>query len=228
MPENTKCNIYHGKVYVWIHVKRDNRFISKVSHNLRARPPSYVTDVINLAVRTKCPMGRRIEALLKINTCQQLKFRTELKTRLQTSDSTRRMLYRQINPAINTYEALKLLTIPEHHRVALSRIRTGSHHLRSETGRWARIPQKTEFANAEPAFKMRNMSSSDVPSQRISDNHTIYIMIICQNYLNITPNSWRSIATWYWNCTGHDIWFLTLLSLITILYYHVNKISIYL
>ena len=152
-------------------IDRQRKFL----HNLRARPPSYVTDVINLAVRTKCPMGRRIEALLKINTCQQLKFRTELKTRLQTSDSTRRMLYRQINPAINTYEALKLLTIPEHHRVALSRIRTGSHHLRSETGRWARIPPENRICQCRTGIQDEEHVLLRCPlSENLRQSHNIH------------------------------------------------------
>ena len=59
-----------------------------------------------------------------------------------TSESSRRTTYRDINPSLLRCEYLSKYTIPESDRIALTRIRLGSHHLRVETGRWARIPHE--------------------------------------------------------------------------------------
>ena len=59
-----------------------------------------------------------------------------------TSESSRRTTYRDINPSLLRCEYLSKYTIPESDRIALTRIWLGSHHLRVETGRWARIPHE--------------------------------------------------------------------------------------
>ena len=59
-------------------------------------------------------------------------------------ESSRRIMYKQLNPNLESspvYKDLKL-SIPEHHRISYTRIRLGSHRLKIETGRWSRIPRE--------------------------------------------------------------------------------------
>ena len=50
-----------------------------------------------------------------------------------------------MNPNLNSHPAtdsLGPLNIPEQYRIALTRMRLSSHHLRIEMGRWSRIPRE--------------------------------------------------------------------------------------
>ena len=49
--------------------------------------------------------------------------------------STRTLCYREISTSIDFKAYLNVVNIPKH-RIALSRLRTSSHHLAIETGRW--------------------------------------------------------------------------------------------
>ena len=50
--------------------------------------------------------------------------------------------YTMMNPELNTVLDPKCDNfIPEMNRISVNRLRLGSHHLRIETGRWARIPR---------------------------------------------------------------------------------------
>ncbi len=53
--------------------------------------------------------------------------------------------------------------VPEHCRIACKRIRHSTHHLRMETGQWARIPFTVEL------FKWKNMYCWSAPSQKKSE-----------------------------------------------------------
>ena len=46
-----------------------------------------------------------------------------------------------MNPNMSVHKAYNAQNLPEYTRIALSRLRLGSHWLKIETGRWARIDQ---------------------------------------------------------------------------------------
>ena len=62
-----------------------------------------------------------------------------IKQRIRRSDTTKRKTYMHINPALTTHQ-IYTDQVPEHTRIAVTRMRTSSHRLRIETGRWARVP----------------------------------------------------------------------------------------
>ena len=68
-----------------------------------------------------------------------------LKTQVNENiESSKRMTYKLLNPNLespNLYRNHNLY-IPEHHRVAYTRMRLSSHCLKIETGRWSRIPRE--------------------------------------------------------------------------------------
>ena len=66
-----------------------------------------------------------------------------------TSTSSKRQAYVLMNPSLsvhNVYTNMDLsLRVPEHQRLAFSRMRVISHNLRIETGRWARITRENRL-----------------------------------------------------------------------------------
>lgn len=116
-------------------LQRQQSFLKK----LLARPPDYVSRAIDLAIATRSPMGKKIQTILDMRSQPISDFNQRLRQTVSTSTSSRRMNYRFLNPTLGPCKALSS-NIPEHDRIALTRIRLGSHHLKIETGRWARIP----------------------------------------------------------------------------------------
>ena len=63
-------------------------------------------------------------------------------------DSSRRLTYKLLNPELVVPDIYRKSNfVPEHHRIAYTRIRLGSHRFRIETGRWSRIPRERRLCN---------------------------------------------------------------------------------
>ena len=114
------------------------RFFKKI----KDRPVDYVSNTINLAIASRAPMGKYMRIVMdnEGNYPTKLTFKAGLQANLLASQSSKRMTYKAINPTLQKFEPMTAYNIPEHHRIALTRLRTGSHNLKCETGRWARIP----------------------------------------------------------------------------------------
>ena len=89
-------------------------------------------------------MGKYLEALERGN---QDPIQTEIENRRQKilydMNSSRRITYRQLNSSLESPTVYnKQISVPEHHRIAFTRVRVGSHRFRIETGRWSRIPRE--------------------------------------------------------------------------------------
>ena len=63
-----------------------------------------------------------------------------LRSKITESDSSRRKTYCELNSHLSRHPMYSA-NIPEHERVAFTRLRLGSHWLKIETGRWSRIPE---------------------------------------------------------------------------------------
>ena len=61
-----------------------------------------------------------------------------------TSNQSKFLFYHSINPDCKIHEVYtrKRYFIPEHYRMAFTRMRLSSHRLRIETGRWTRLPRE--------------------------------------------------------------------------------------
>ena len=120
-------------------IDRQITFLKKLRNR---KDDSYIIRIINLAKAVKCPMGKRIQTLENMPNNQKEIFMNELRARVSTSDSTRRKTYIEINPSMKTCGILQRHdpSVKEYHRISMTRLRLGSHHLKVETGRWARIP----------------------------------------------------------------------------------------
>ena len=90
-------------------------------------------------------MGIYIEQLQRLEEDPVLMERQVLKTQVDgNTESSRRITYKQLNPNLEspTLYRNQSLYIPEHYRIAYTRMRLSSHHLKIETGRWSRIPRE--------------------------------------------------------------------------------------
>ena len=94
-----------------------------------------------MAINRKTPAGRVKYSLMAENADQVDASKRALRQKVLSSPSSRRLQYIQANPDLSHgYVYTRFANIPEHHHLAYTRIRLGSHRLRIETGRWARLP----------------------------------------------------------------------------------------
>ena len=117
-------------------VGRQRRFLQKLMSRTDFSS-SYIGAFIKEAQHVKSPMGKRITALLA-NTPD---LTPSIEGAVRQSQSTRRAMYRVINPGLKRVRMYNDSTCPEYARIAATRIRLGSHRLRVETGRWSRLPR---------------------------------------------------------------------------------------
>ena len=102
---------------------------------------SYIGKAVALAQQYKTPASRVINELLELPDGYDFLATSleTMKSSVSNSDKSRHRKYTSINPTMCTLPLYNTAAkIPEHQRIALTRIRLSSHRLRIETGRWTR------------------------------------------------------------------------------------------
>ncbi len=114
---------------------------------------TYVGNVVTMAIEGSCTAGLVLRKLQSMgpNYDYVANCLTTTQTAIRNATSTRRKTYMLLNSNVSVnciYN--KSSYVPEHCRIACTRIRLSSHRLRVETGRWARIPfeNRTCFCGA--------------------------------------------------------------------------------
>ena len=76
--------------------------------------------------------------------CYDIDCHTDRHNRVSASEKNKFISYRDINPLFELHNVYRRKRdyIPEHYRIAFTRMRLSSHRLRIETGRWARLPRE--------------------------------------------------------------------------------------
>ena len=70
--------------------------------------------------------------------------------KIALADTTRRKTYYQtMNPTLSRHIIYSSPSVPEYARISVSRLRLSSHHLRIETGRWARIERNRRVCRCD-------------------------------------------------------------------------------
>ena len=96
--------------------------------------------VWSLLKRFNIPLAQKVDAVLEFPDHVERGI-AELKRRISASDRTKSVLYSRLNPEFVTHPVYcSRLLIPETYRISFTRLRLTSHNLRSETGRWSRLP----------------------------------------------------------------------------------------
>ena len=109
-------------------------------------PGSYLETVVNLSIQSRSPSGRILQQLLHTTEDFSSQERNRVHaTILSSTNSTRRIAYRALNPSLDVHEVYSSLEVPEDERIAFTRFRLASHHLAFEMGRWSRIPVESRL-----------------------------------------------------------------------------------
>ena len=118
---------------------------------------------MKLAVKEKTPMGRQIKVLLEKDTDHVADFWDKTKQNLAQPKGSKRTTYKEINPKLTASGALQKEDIDEQDRIALTRMRLGSHQLKIETGRWQRIPPERRMCQCNQATQTEKHVLLDCP-----------------------------------------------------------------
>ena len=173
----------------------------------------YIAKIIDMAIRVRSPMGRRLQYLytLQQETSLSALFLTRVRGIIQQSDSSRRHAYLHMNTSLKAHPTTNprnRSSIPEQNRIALTRMRLSSHHLRIETGRWSRIPQENRLCNCrtdiqtEDHVQLRCIISSDLRQQmninvntlnELFDNMQLNPSLVAE-YCNLIMKLYRTLT----------------------------------
>ena len=97
---------------------------------------------LRIATSFNTPMAKQTNYLLALNENPVQTFKVELRQKLATAASSRVATYIAMNPNIESHAMYsKITSLQEYKRIAVTRIRLGSHRLKIETGRWSRTPR---------------------------------------------------------------------------------------
>ena len=124
--------------------RRQHSFLKK----LMARPGfnnSYVGWTISKAIEARSTMGRAISQLMNISQPDD----SDLLNSVRISDTTRRKKYSEMNPSLECHPMYSSNSLPEFARIAATRLRTGSHFLKVESGRWSRLDLKDRVCSCD-------------------------------------------------------------------------------
>ena len=122
---------------------RQRKFIQQMRDDRKDMNDDPLMFALELTERDNAPMHRYIQGVLdETGDIIENDFR-QRKERLLSSQRTRAVTYRQMNPDLVVHPIYSSSDIVEDDfRIAFTRLRLSSHRLRIETGRWARIPQE--------------------------------------------------------------------------------------
>ena len=123
---------------------RQKTFLAKLRQSPHF-PGSPVQKALDLAIDAECPMGKWVSHLEGISGDPAEIELQRIRASVASNTSSRRVMYRLLNPALNVHPMYKLPLVAERCRKATSRLRLGSHSLKIETGRWSRIPREARL-----------------------------------------------------------------------------------
>jgi hypothetical protein len=122
--------------------KRQMDFIKK-----RMSKTDYVGSPLEKAIRSansqNSPMSKHLKYVLTLDVNPAQTFRENIQHKVATASSSKLLMYKTMNPDLDYHPMYSTNSyIEEYKRVAVTRVRLGSHHLKIETGRWSRVPRE--------------------------------------------------------------------------------------
>ena len=135
------------------------------------------------AIAHNTPMGREIQNILGTNGDFTGIFVQNLRNKVRTSTSTRRHDYVSLNQTLLPYKLYKD-SVPEYARISTTRLRLGSHRLKIESGRWARIPRNNRLCTCKTDIQTESHVLLDCPKTLYLRN-SIPTIKNCNNLNNL-------------------------------------------
>ena len=121
--------------------QRQSNFLQKLIRR-PGYPGSYIENIIRKAIDKRTAAGMVIKQFLdQPNQDWRSNSLMRLKEKIRCSSSSKRMTYMCINDELCVSQIYYSGTIDEVKRISFTRMRTSSHRLAIETGRWARLPR---------------------------------------------------------------------------------------
>lgn len=124
---------------------RQRNFLQKLQSS-----PHYIGSPVEFAIKT----ARDFQTKSSQYIAQLIHGENDARSRavkdlIEQDTRTRSETYRKMNPDLTTHAMYAPQSnIDDNHRIALTRLRTSSHHLRVETGRWCRTPYTERICNS--------------------------------------------------------------------------------
>ena len=98
------------------------------------------------------PSARYIDNILSFTATSFTVYDMEdMKTQLKCKTGSKFITYCKLNANLSKHEIYSCSDIAEPYRIAFTRLRTGSHRLRVETGRWCRMPREARVCRCDDA-----------------------------------------------------------------------------
>ena len=164
---------------------RQHKFLVQIV-NRASYKDSYLESVMNLAMQSKSPAGQILKELIENSSPNFIvESVAQWKEAVQSSESTRRSAYKNFNPLLSLSPVyFKTPEVPEHERIAFSRIRLSSHDLSFEKGRWSRIPPNERLCPCGEIQTDSHVLLHCNITQPIKDEVKIHIDSITRLFMN--------------------------------------------
>ena len=151
---------------------------------------------LSLTANKNTKMQTYIDSIM--NTFSEEEVRANMLETMTNSEKTRFKTYCSINPEMSMHPVYDIKPvknfIPEHYRLAFTRMRTSSHRLRVETGRWSRLPRDQRLCKCGKAVgdERHAMTECELTDQLRSTYSSTIIFPECLLYAS-TVNDFKFI-----------------------------------
>ena len=134
--------------------KKQQSFLLKMTEKRCDMTDDPLIFALSLTASRNAKMQKYIDCVM--NNFSEETVRSDILSGMRNSDKTRFKTYCSINPEMSMHPVYDIKPvknfIPEHYRLAFTRMRTSSHRLRIETGRWSRLPRDQRLCKCGQAI----------------------------------------------------------------------------
>ena len=130
--------------------ERQFKFYSKLTNSRSHMEDDPFMFMLNTARYYNTPAARHIDRILQFTDMSYVKNDMEtLRAFIRDASGSRYTTYLRLNTELTKHCIYDSVDIPEYTRVDFTRLRTGSHRLKVETGRWSRLPRERRLCTCE-------------------------------------------------------------------------------
>ena len=148
---NTIALVEGGFVRLTALVKeRQFKFFNKLINSRTHMEDDPFMYMLTKARNLNTPAARYIDRVLKFTDMSYIKSdMLALQNSIREAEGSRFTTYLHLNAELTRHCIYDSISIPEYARIDFTRLRTGSHRLKVETGRWSRIPRERRLCSCE-------------------------------------------------------------------------------
>ena len=130
--------------------EKQYRFYKKLTSSRCSMDDDPFMHLLSVGRANGAPSARYIDNILSFTSTSYIAHDIEvMKSQVRSKVGSKFMSYCKLNPELSKHEVYSCSEVTEHHRIAFTRFRTGSHRLRIETGRWSRTPKEARVCRCD-------------------------------------------------------------------------------